>query len=466
MKLKFCGAAGTTTGSQHLLEVNGKRILLDCGLYQGHRKDAYEVNCCFPFFDPKDIDTVVLSHAHIDHSGNLPNLCSKGFEGNIYATFATRDLCQVMLADSAHIQESDTKWLNKKLKKKNQPLVEPLYSARDAEKCLKQFVNVGYDRPMMIAPGVIVRFFDAGHILGSAQILLEIDDEEDGQKKRLLFSGDVGRGGNDLLNDPEAVKDIDYMLMESTYGGREHELGAGADDSIAEVLNQAIKRGGKIIIPCFAVERTQQILYVLHQLFVDGRVPEVPVFVDSPLAVNATEIFRLHPECFNQEVNDFLYEKRDPFGFEGLTLIRSVAKSKELNDSKKQGIIISASGMCEAGRILHHLKNGIGNPSNTILFVGYCAENTLGWKIRHRQPEVNIFGQPYKLRAHVEIMDSFSGHADHSELVDYFKATTGPKKKVWLVHGEQSRSEVFCEALREIHDGDVEVGVLGKEVVF
>ncbi len=466
MKLKFCGAAGTTTGSQHLLEVNGKRILLDCGLYQGRRKDTHEINCCFPHFDPSSIDCVVLSHAHIDHSGNLPNLCSKGFEGNIYATFATRDLCQIMLADSAHIQESDAKWLNKRLKKKNKPLVEALYSKRDAEKCLKQFVNVGYDRPMMIAPGVNVRFFDAGHILGSAQILLEIDDEEDGKKKRFLFSGDVGRGGNDILNDPVPVKDIDFLLMESTYGGREHELGTGADDRIAEILSTAIKRGGKIIIPCFAVERTQQILYVLHQLFEDGRIPEVPVFVDSPLAVNATEIFRLHPECFNKEVNDFLYEKRDPFGFEGLTLIRAVSKSKELNDSKKQGIIISASGMCEAGRILHHLKNGIENPNNTILFVGYCAQNTLGWKIRHKDPEVQIFGDTYKLNAHVEIMDSFSGHADHSELIDYFKAMTGPKKKVWLIHGEQSRSDVFCEALREVHDGEVEVGVLGKEVTF
>lgn len=464
MKLKFCGAAGTTTGSQHLLEVNGKRILLDCGLYQGHRKDAYEINCCFPHFDPAGIDCVVLSHAHIDHSGNLPNLCSKGFNGNIYATFATRDLCQVMLEDSAYIQESDTKWLNKRLAKKKEPLVKPLYTARDAEQCLKQFVNVGYERPMMIAPGVTMWFYDAGHILGSAQILLEIEDEDDGQTKRFLFSGDVGRGDNDLLNDPVPVPDVDYMLMESTYGGREHELGAGANDSIADALNEAIKRGGKIIIPCFAVERTQQILYVLHQLFEDGRVPEVPVFVDSPLAVSATEIFRLHPECFNKEVNDFLYEKRNPFGFEGLTLIRSVAKSKELNDSEQQGIIISASGMCEAGRILHHLKNGIGDPKNTILFVGYCAENTLGWKIRHRHPEVNIFGQPYKLRAHVVIMDSFSGHADHSELMDYFNATTGPREKVWLVHGEQSRSEVFCEALREIHDGEVEVGVLGKEL--
>lgn len=466
MKIKFCGAAGTTTGSQHLLEVNGKRILLDCGLYQGRRKDAYKVNCCFPYFDPKDIDCVVLSHAHIDHSGNLPNLCSKGFEGNIYATFATRDLCQIMLADSARIQEGDVKWLNKRLKKKNKSLVEPLYTERDAVECMKQFVNVGYNRPLPIAPGVTLRFFDAGHILGSAQILLEVDDEEDGKHKRFLFSGDVGRGGNDLLRDPVAVDNIDYLLMESTYGGREHELGTGADERIAEVLNKAIKRGGKIIIPCFAVERTQQILYVLHQLFAEKKIPEVPVYVDSPLAVNATEIFRLHPECFNKEVNDFLYEKSDPFGFEGLTLIRSVARSKELNDDKRQAIIISASGMCEAGRILHHLKNGIGNPNNTVLFVGYCAENTLGWKIRHKLPEVPIFGEPYALRAHVEIMDSFSGHADHSELTDYFNAMTGPKKKVWLVHGEQGRSELFCESLRESHDGDVEVGVLGKEVRF
>lgn len=466
MKLKFCGAAGTTTGSQHLLEVNGKRILLDCGLYQGRRKDAHEINYGFPHFDPESIDSVILSHAHIDHSGNLPNLCSKGFDGNIYATFATRDLCQVMLADSARIQTSDIQWLNKHRKRKNQPLLEALYNERDAEQCLKQFVNVGYDRPMLIAPGVTLRFFDAGHILGSAQVLLEIEDEDDGQTKRLLFSGDVGRGDNDILNDPEIVKDVDFLIMESTYGGREHEHGASADDRICEAINDAVKRGGKIIIPCFAVERTQQILYVLNQLFEDKRIPEIPVYVDSPLAVNATEIFRLHPECFNQEVNDFLYSKSNPFGFEELELIRSVKKSKELNASGKQAIIISASGMCEAGRILHHLKNGISNPENTILFVGYCAQNTLGWKIRHREPKVRIFGDTYPLKAHVEIMDSFSGHAGHSELIEYFQAMTGSKKQVWLVHGETSRSEILQEALKEIHDGAVDLGILGEEVTF
>ncbi len=466
MKLKFCGAAGTTTGSQHLLEVNGQRILLDCGLYQGRRKDAYEINCCFPHFDPATIDSVVLSHAHIDHSGNLPNLTSKGFNGNIYATFATRDLCQIMLADSARIQKSDTDWVNKRRKKENLPPLEPLYSVQDAEQCNRQFVNMGYNRAMHIGKGVKLTFLDAGHILGSAQVLLEVEDEEDGKTKRFLFSGDVGRGNNDLLRDPVIAENIDYLLMESTYGGREHELGTQADEQVAEILRQAIDRGGKIIIPAFAVERTQQLLYVLYQLFRNDEIPDIPVYVDSPLAVNATEIFRLHPECFNEEVYQVLFDKQNPFGFEGLTLIRSVAKSKELNAQDQQAIIISASGMCEAGRILHHLKNGIENPKNTILFVGYCAENTLGSKIREGKEKVRIFGEEYKLRANVEKMDSFSGHADHSELIDYFNAMSGPRKKVWLVHGETSRSEKMCDALTQIHDGEVSVAELGKEVIF
>ena len=467
MKLKFCGAAGTTTGSQHLLEVNGQKILLDCGLYQGRRNDAYDINCNFPHFDPKDLDAVILSHAHIDHSGNLPNLTKHQFNGNIYATFATRDLCQIMLADSARIQKSDVEYLNKKRKKKDLPPVEPLYSEIDAERCMRQFVNVGYERPIIVAKGVTLQFLDAGHILGSAQVLLEIEDQADGKTKRLLFSGDVGRGDNDILRDPVAASEIDYLLMESTYGGREHELGTKADDRIAAILNRALAKGGKVIIPAFAVERTQQLLYVLHQLFEEKKIPEVPVFVDSPLAVNATEIFRLHPECFNQEVYEFLFEKRNPFGFEGLTLVRSVKSSKELNARESQSIIISASGMCEAGRILHHLKNSIADERNTILFVGYCAQNTLGWKIREKVgKKVRIFGAEYPLKAKVEIVDSFSGHADHSELIDYFQAMTGPKKKVWLVHGEESRSSILCDALKEIHDGDVSVAQLGEEIEF
>lgn len=466
MKLKFCGAAGTTTGSQHLLEVNGKRILLDCGLYQGVRTRAYEVNCCFPYFDPKTIDAVILSHAHIDHSGNLPNLSLKGFTGNIFATDATRDLCQIMLADSARIQESDIDWLNKHRKRNGLEPVTPIYTERDAEKCLRQFVGVSYDRPLYVCDGVKVTFIDAGHILGSAQVLLEIDDQSDGKHKRFLFSGDVGRGGNEVLRDPVPVENVDFLLMESTYGGREHEAPPGVGDHFAEIIRRAHGRGGKILIPAFAVERTQQILYVLHDLFERGEIPEIPVFVDSPLAVSATEIYRLHPESFNEEVYQTLFERQNPFGFEHLTLVRSVNGSKALNDIHGVAIIISASGMCEAGRILHHLKNNISDSKTTVLFVGYCAENTLGRRIRDGEKEVPILGGRYKVRANIQTVDSFSGHADHSELLDYFQRTTGRKERVWLVHGEPEASTALREALVEIHDAPVEVAELGSEVEF
>jgi metallo-beta-lactamase family protein len=464
MKLTFCGAAGTTTGSQHLLEVNGSKILLDCGLYQGKRDDAWERNQHFPF-DPAELDAVILSHAHIDHSGNLPNLTKQGFRGNIYATFATRDLCSIMLADCAHIQTYDAKWLNKKRKRDGQPEIAPLYDERDAEQCMRQFITVGYERPLPVADGVTLSFIDAGHILGAAQVVLDL--QEGDRRKRLLFSGDVGRGNNELLRDPVLADGVDYFIMESTYGGREHELPTQANEHIERVINRSLQRKGKIIIPAFAVERTQALIYVLHELTEAGAIPPVPIFVDSPLAVSATEIFRLHPECFNEEVYEFLFEKRDPFGFENLRLIRSLAESKELNDIDEPCIIISASGMCEAGRVLHHLRNNIGDPKNTILFVGYCAENTLGWKIRHRWPEVNIFGEPFKLRAQVEILDSFSGHADHSELLDYFDGTGGPKEKVWLVHGEPERSKALAAALRERHPGgDVSVAEWKQTVEF
>lgn len=466
MKLKFCGAAGTTTGSQHLLEVNGKRILLDCGLYQGSRKHAYDVNCCFPHFDPKSIDTVILSHAHIDHSGNLPNLTSKGFTGNIYATHATRDLCQIMLADCARIQESDMDWLNKHRLKAGLEPATLLYTEQDAERCLRQFVTISYDRPMLVEDGVKVTFIDAGHILGSAQVLLEIDDHVDGKKKRFLFSGDVGRGGNEVLRDPVPVPDVDFLLMESTYGGREHEAPPGYGDHFGQIIRKAVQRGGKILIPSFAVERTQQLLYVLHDLFERGEIPEIPVYVDSPLAVSATEIYRLHPESFNDEVYQSLFERQNPFGFENLTLVRSVTGSKALNDIIGVAIIISASGMCEAGRILHHLKNNIGDPKTTVLFVGYCAENTLGRRIRDGEREVPILGERHKVRARIEIVDSFSGHADHSELLDYFERTTGPKERVWLVHGEPDSALSLREGLMALHTGSIEIATLGTEVEF
>lgn len=448
LKLTFCGAAQTTTGSQHLLEVNNQKILLDCGLYQGRRTDSWERNKNF-FFDPASVDCVVLSHAHIDHSGNLPNLTRSGFKGNIYSTFATRDLCQIMLADSAKIQAHDVNWLNKKFKKEGKPLLEPLYSKLDAEQCIRQFVNIGYDRAIPIANGVFLTFIDAGHILGSAQVVLDVQDFSTGENKRFVFTGDIGRGSNDILRDPVIPQNVDYLLMESTYGNREHELSTDATAQIAEVIQTAIKRGGKVIIPAFAVERTQQLIYVLHQLIEAGEIPEVPIYVDSPLAVNATEIFRIHPECFNKKIYDFLFEKRNPFGFETLELIRSVKGSKALNDSDVPAVVISASGMCESGRILHHLKNNISDSKNTVLFVGYCAPNTLGRRIRDGEKKVPIFGKKTTVRARVEVMDSFSGHADRSELIDYFRGITGSLEKVWLVHGEAEQSKSLATALRK-----------------
>ncbi len=465
MKLKFCGAAGTTTGSQHLLEVNGKRILLDCGLYQGGRKDAYEINCCFPHFAPESVDVVVLSHAHIDHSGNLPNLTKKGFTGTIYSTHATRDLCQIMLGDSARIQQSDIRWLNKHRTRKGLSEVEPLHNEQDAEKCLRQFVTTSYDRPIHISDGVTLTFVDAGHILGSAQVVLDIKDSDDGKQKRFLFSGDVGRGQNEVLRDPVAVENVDFVLMECTYGGREHEAPPGFDEPFAKIIKAAIQRGGKILIPAFAVERTQKLLYVLNELFNANEIPHIPVFVDSPLAVSATEIYRLHPDSFNEEVYEALFEKQNPFGFEDLTLIRSVNGSKALNELEGVAIIISASGMCEAGRILHHLRNNIEDPKTTILFVGYCAERTLGRRIRDGARDVNILGDTFHVKAHIDIIDSFSGHADHSELVDYYNRISGSKTKTWLVHGEPESAEYLEAALKQ-EGADVTVGNLGTETEF
>lgn len=445
MLIHFFGATRTTTGSMYLFEINGKKLLLECGLFQGKRDESIERNRKFPF-DPRQIDAMVLSHAHIDHCGNLPNLCRQGFEGNIHCTFATRDLASIMLEDSAGIQQADAEFISKKRAKQGLPPVEPLYSETDAEKAIRQFVAINYDRPFPVLDGVTVTFRDAGHILGAAQVVFDI--REGPRQYRYLFSGDIGRGNDDILRDPQPVTDVDYLQVESTYGGREHSPKANADDEVCRLVCDTLKQNGKVIIPAFSVGRTQQIVYTLHQLTDAGRLPRVPIFVDSPLSVNATEVFRLHPECFNETIYQFLREKENPFGMENLTYIREVSRSMKLNELKEPAVIISASGMAEAGRIRHHLKNNIGDPKNLVLFVGYCAEHTLGAQIMSGRSPVNIFGEPYPVRARVASLDAYSGHADKNELRRYVESLTGDLKKISVIHGEESQALAFAETLR------------------
>jgi metallo-beta-lactamase family protein len=445
MRIHFFGATRTTTGSVYLLEINGQRLLLECGLFQGRRGESIERNRNFPF-DPKQLDAVVLSHAHIDHCGNLPNLCRQGFEGNIYCTFATRDLASVMLEDSAEIQRDDAAFVSKKRAKQGLPPVEPLYSATDAEKAVRQFVAFNYDRPFPVTDGVTVTLRDAGHILGAAQVVLDI--REGGRAFRYLFSGDIGRGSDDILRDPEPVEAVDYLQVESTYGAREHAPKANANAEVGQLVRQTLDQKGKVIIPSFSVGRTQQIVYTLHQLTLAGQLPRVPIYVDSPLSVNATEIYRLHPECFNNAIYKFLRERENPFGMENLTYIREVAHSMKLNELREPAIIISASGMAEAGRIRHHLANHIGNPANLIFFIGYCAEHTLGFQIMSGQNPVNIFGEPHEVRARIASLDAFSGHADKHELRRYVENIKGDIKKIAVIHGEEAQALAFGETLR------------------
>jgi len=447
MRVHFFGATRTTTGSMFLLEVNGRNVLLECGLFQGRREESIERNRNFPF-NPREIHAVVLSHAHLDHCGNLPNLCNQGFEGSIYCTFATRDLASIMLEDSAHVQAADAEFVSRKRAKKGLAPVQPLYSVTDAEKAVRQFIAFNYDRPLPVVDGVTVTFCDAGHILGSAQVVLDI--REGGRRFRYLFSGDVGRGRNDILRDPEPVGNVDFLQIESTYGGREHTERAWAAAEVARLVRATLEQSGKVIIPAFSVGRTQQIVYELHQLADAGLLPRVPIFVDSPLSVNATEVYRLHPECFNDEIYRYLREKANPFGMENLTYIRELAHSIKLNDLQEPAIIISASGMCEAGRIRHHLKNHIGNPKNLILFIGFCAEHTLGAQILAGKNPVNIFGEPQPVRARIAAFDAFSGHADRHELRRYAEALTGDLRKIAVAHGEEAQSLAFAVALREV----------------
>lgn len=446
MKLHFLGAAQTVTGSQHLLEVNGARVLLDCGLFQGQRAETYERNQTFPF-QPSGVDAVILSHAHIDHSGNLPNLVKQGFSGPIYATSATVDLATVMLADSGHIQEADVAFVNKRRARQGEPPVEPLYTLEDAEQVAGLFRPVGYGQDFEPAPGVTARLVEAGHILGSAAVVLEL--EEKGRKVRLWFSGDIGRRKLPLLRDPVLPDHADYLLMESTYGDKPHRDPQAAYLEFREVVARTLERGGKVIIPAFAVGRTQELVYDLHLMMHDG-LPKVPVYVDSPLAVNASDIFRRHPECFDEETRVFTQDGKHPaLAFEQLTYIRSVEESKALNERKDPMIIISASGMAETGRILHHLRNNIENPRNTICIVSWQAPYTLGRRLADREKQVKIFGEPFHVRAEIATIGGLSAHAGQEFLLEYALRLKGQARAVFLVHGEQKSAMILKEKLAE-----------------
>jgi len=446
MKLTFDGAAQTVTGSQHLLEINGKKLLLDCGLYQGHREETYLRNRNFPF-DPRTIDAVILSHAHIDHSGNLPHLVKNGYEGSIYATHATADLADVMLRDSGHIQESDAAFVNKKESRHGGKHVEPLYTLADAEHVAEHFQGMDYDQQFEPIPGVIARFWEAGHILGSAAISLDI--EENGRKFRFWFSGDIGRMKLPLLRDPIMPQAADYLLMESTYGDKSHEDPRLAFEEFRQVVSETIERGGKVIVPAFAVGRTQELVFYLNEMMSDGVRP-VPVYVDSPLAVHASDIFRAHPECLDQETREFIQKEKHPaLDFKQLTYIHSVDESKALNERKDPMIIISASGMAEAGRVLHHLRNNIENPNNTILIVGWTAPYTLGRRLADREKQVRIFGEPFDVKARVETIGGLSGHAGQNLLAQYAGAVKNQVRKVFLVHGEQQPATTLMGKLKD-----------------
>ena len=460
MQLSFYGAAREVTGSKHVVKINGKTILLDCGIFQGHRAKSAEKNKDL-MFDAKSIDFVILSHAHMDHSGLLPMLVKQGYNGPILTTSATRELCTYMLQDSAMIQENDVAWLLKHKKE----VVEPLYTSEDVIPTLSQMLTIPYNMDFEICDGVKVTFLDAGHILGSAITVLDII--EDGVSYRLTFTGDLGRKGLPILRDPQLVDKTDILITESTYGNRFHKFIEDVDVYLEKILNKAIKRGGKIIIPAFALERTQEVVYYLHLLIKQGRIPQIPIFVDSPLATDVTDVFRAHPECFDKEIYDeFCSENANPFGFGMLKYTRSVEESKSLNRKHGPFVIVSASGMCEFGRVVHHLKNNITDPNNLVLIVGFQAENTLGRKLVDGETAVRIHGEIFPVKAEVAVVDAFSGHADRSDLMTFVSNIKG-LKKTFIVHGEETQANTFAEILGDTHPGtDIFVPSRGESFEF
>ena len=463
-KVKFHGAAHEVTGSMHLLELNGSLIALDCGLFQGRRAEAAEKNRTFPC-DPRDIDAVILSHAHIDHSGKLPKLVKDGFTGEIHCTSATKDLAAVLLQDSAHIQFEDARYMNKKLARKGQPLIQPLYEPEDVPPTLRHITGHPYDRYFYVAKGVRAKFVEAGHILGSAGVHLEVTGN-DGKTCTIGFTGDLGRWSVPILRDPKPLPPSDYLISESTYGGRHSEQPQDMKGQLLQVIQDTVARNGKIMIPAFSVGRTQTLLYYLNELFASGELASLPVFVDSPLAIDATEVFRMHPECHDRDARTFHMQVGHLLRGPNMKFTRSVEESKAIMRRRRPAVIIAASGMCEAGRILHHLKNGSKHKKNTILIVGYQAQHTLGRRIVEGASHIKVYGQKYPLNAQVVVMNGFSSHADCDELMRYLELHKDTCKKLFLVHGDPVQSMVLQGNLINRGFADVEYPESGTEFIL
>lgn len=461
MRIVSFGAAENVTGSKHLLEVNGSRILLDCGLFQGRREESSRRNLHLGF-DVESLSCVVLSHAHIDHSGILPMLAKAGYRGKVYATPATRDLCAVMLLDSAHIQARDAKWLSKRM----EAFVPPLYSEEDAREIMRHFICIPYDMSIDIAPGVNLTFRDAGHVLGSAmcQFRLTENGTTPPRERSFLFSGDIGRKNMPILCDPWEPEDADVVMMESTYGNRDHDSIATLDIKLAEIIRKTYNRGGKIIVPTFALERAQEFIYAFKRIQMAGGLPDIPIYVDSPLTVNITEVFRLHADLFDEHLRRVMEEAGDPFQPRNITYIRSLEQSMSLNSMDTPAVILAAAGMCEFGRIVHHLRNNCSDRRNTILIIGFQAKNTLGRRIVERQPQIKIFGIKHDLNAEVSVLNSLSAHAGRSELIAFGARFKDCAEKILLVHGEDEALEALKSGLEEVGCRNVHIQQEGKTV--
>ncbi len=466
MKIKFLGAAREVTGSKHLIVTrNGKKIVLDCGMYQGKGMETDALNRTLGF-NPQEIDHIILTHAHIDHSGLIPYVYKLGFRGSVICTNATRDLCSIMLADSGYIQEHDTQTHNRQRIKKGWEPLEPIYTKRDAQECMELFIGVPYDRKFRIDENIRVLFTNTGHMLGSGVVSLEIT--EDGRKQVVAYTGDIGRSINRILAKPKPFPQADILITESTYGDRLHMDKQESEDELLNiVMDTCVRKGGKLIIPSFAVGRTQELVYSLNNFFNAGKLPKIDIYVDSPLAVNATDIFRLHPECFNNDILDVMQQDPDPFGFNSLFYIKSVDDSKRINSMKKPCVIIAASGMMEAGRIKHHLANGIADPKNTILVVGYCSPRTLGARILRGETQVSIHGMVHEVRAEIRRLESFSGHGDYKEMMQYISCQDKTKlKKLFIVHGEYEAQKTYMKYLEEAGYQSINIPAVGDEFSF